>query len=138
MKVSKMIALLCFLSIISCKENKSEAQSTSVTTVVNELIVAAEFKTKVENKKVQLIDVRTPKEYNEGHIKDAENIDFYDPTFYNQMNNLNKDEPIYIYCRSGGRSGNAAAQLKEQGFKEVYDLKGGILNWKKQNLELVK
>lgn len=133
-----MIALLCFLSIISCKENKSEAQSTSVTTVVNELIVAAEFKTKVENKKVQLIDVRTPKEYNEGHIKDAENIDFYDPTFYNQMNNLNKDEPIYIYCRSGGRSGNAAAQLKEQGFKEVYDLKGGILNWKKQNLELVK
>ncbi len=54
------------------------------------------------------------------------------------MNKLNKDEPLYIYCRSGNRSGKAASKLKELGFKEVYDLQGGVLDWKKKNLELIK
>ena len=137
MKKSRLIALLCFLSLLSCKENNTEAQSSSVKKIVNEKVSSAYFKLKTENKDIQLIDVRTPKEYDEGHIKNATNIDFFDTSFYTQMSVLNKDAPLYIYCRSGGRSGKAAAILKEQGFKEVYDLKGGILDWKQQNLELV-
>ncbi len=133
MKKSRLIALLCFLSIVSCKENNTKAQSSSV----NEKVSSADFKLKTENKDIQLIDVRTPEEFSEGHIMNATNIDFYDSAFYTQMNALNKKEPLYIYCRSGGRSGKAAMILKEQGFKEVYDLKGGILDWKQQNFELV-
>ena len=54
------------------------------------------------------------------------------------MNKLNKDEPLFIYCRSGRRSANAAHKLKAQGFTEVYDLQGGIIDWGKNNFEIVK
>ena len=138
MKKSKLIALVCFLTILSCKEHQTEAQSSSTKKGINEKVVTADFKEMTENKDVQLIDVRTPKEYNEGHIKNAENIDFYNDQFYDDMSKLDKTKPLYIYCRSGGRSGKAAAKLKELGFKEVYDLQGGILDWQKNGLEIVK
>ena len=137
MKKSRLIALLCFLSILSCKENNTEAQSTSVKKAVNEKVVSVDFKDKTEGKQVQLVDVRTPKEYEEGHIKNAENIDFYDDDFLAQMNKLDKSQPLYIYCRSGGRSGKAAAQLSKAGF-DVYDLKGGFLDWQKQQFNIEK
>ena len=77
-----------------------------------------------------LIDVRTPKEFEEGNIKGAKNINFFDERFLDQMQQYDKEKPIYIYCRSGNRSSKAAKQLQEIGFKEIYDIKGGILNWK--------
>ena len=138
MKRSKLIALLCFLTMLSCKENKTDAQGLTKENVISEKISTDDFKEKIEKQKVQLIDVRTPKEYKEGYIENAENINFFDADFFTQMNKLNKDEPVYIYCRSGNRSGKAARKLKELGFKEIYDLQGGILTWQKNNLELVK
>lgn len=51
-----------------------------------------------------------------------------------QMEKLDKEKPVYIYCRSGGRSGKAAKQLADEGFTEIYDLDGGILEWNKKNL----
>lgn len=88
------------------------------------------FKDSIATKKVQLIDVRTPEEYKEGHITDAKNIDFYSKEFTAEFNKLDKDQPVYIYCRSGSRSRQAGNKLSEMGFKEIYDLKGGILNYK--------
>ena len=142
MKNNILITLFFVISLtLSCKENKIEEQKISKSEqqiIINKKLVASDFKVNVDNNNLQLIDVRTPKEYEEGHIKNAENIDFYNAAFYTQMNKLNKDEPLYIYCRSGGRSGKAAAKLKELGFTEVYDLQGGILDWKKNYFELVK
>ena len=48
---------------------------------------------------------------------------------------LDKNEPIYLYCRSGKRSAKAAQILKEMGFKEIYDMEGGFLNWESQGLQ---
>jgi phage shock protein E len=137
MKKSKLIILLCFLTIISCKEHKTEAQSTSEKKVISEKVVAADFKAKIETKDVQLIDVRTPEEYNEAHIKNAKNIDFYSEQFYSDMSKLDKNKPLFIYCRSGGRSGKAATQLSKAGF-DVYDLKGGFIDWQKQQYQIEK
>ena len=54
-----------------------------------------------------------------------------------QMSKFDKNKEIYVYCRSGKRSGKAAAKLKEQGFTKIYDLQGGILNWEKNNLKII-
>jgi len=81
-------------------------------------------------KNVQLIDVRTSNEFNEGHIKNAINIDFFNVTnFKNSFNKLNKEQAIYIYCRSGARSQKAARKLVDMGFTKIYDLKGGYSRW---------
>jgi rhodanese-related sulfurtransferase len=142
MKNSILITLFFVISLtISCKENKVDEQQLTKSeqqVVINKKLVATDFKTNIENKSVQLVDVRTPEEFKAGHIKNAGNINFYDTDFLTQMNKLDKNKPLYIYCRSGGRSGKAAAKLKEQGFKEVYDLQGGILDWEKNNFETEK
>lgn len=79
---------------------------------------------------VQLVDVRTQKEYSDGHIRNAINIDFYDTsTFKESFGKLEKKKPLYIYCRSGARSLKAARRLVDMGFEKIYDLKGGYMRW---------
>lgn len=82
----------------------------------------------------QVLDVRTPEEFQSGHIKGAVNINFYDEDFKQQLNKLDKGKPVFVYCRSGKRSGKTAAMLNELGFKAVYDLEGGITAWKEAGL----
>lgn len=80
--------------------------------------------------KVQLVDVRTSKEYRGGHIKNAFNIDFFNVTnFKKSFEKLDKDKPVYLYCRSGARSQKAARRLVDMGFSKIYDLKGGYIRW---------
>ncbi|TDU40487.1 rhodanese-related sulfurtransferase [Gelidibacter sediminis] len=119
----KKLILLLILASLSCKEQGTNA------TAQSEVLTATEFKTAISKKKVQLVDVRTPDEYAEGHIENAVNIDYYRDDFSSAFNNLDKDKPIYIYCRSGNRSGKAAIILSDLGFKEIYDLKGGFSNY---------
>ena len=74
-----------------------------------------------------VIDVRTPEEHKIKRIKNSININFYDEKFIDFFNNYEKDENILIYCRSGRRSLEAVKNLSKKGFKNIYDLKGGIL-----------
>lgn len=77
-----------------------------------------------------LIDVRTPAEYQQGHIKGAILADINNPTeFMSVVEKLDKDKHYLIYCRSGARSTSACAYLENKGFKNVYNLRGGILEW---------
>ncbi len=77
----------------------------------------------------QLIDVRTLGEFKEGSIEGALNIDFYNDDFQSQLKSLDKDRPVFIYCKSGGRSAKAYKMLKDMGMEKVYDLKGGYSGW---------
>ena len=78
----------------------------------------------------QLLDVRTPEEFNAGHIEGAELINFYADDFVQQVEaKFDKSKPLFLYCRSGGRSAKATAKLKARGFEEIYDLRGGYLTW---------
>lgn len=83
-----------------------------------------------------LVDVRTPEEYAEGHIKGALNINWHDPAFMDEVDKLDKSKPVFVYCKSGGRSGQAAEALRGMGFKEVYDLDGGITAWKNAGMKV--
>jgi len=77
-----------------------------------------------------LVDVRTLKEYREGHIEGARNIDFLNPTeFEAGFSELDTTKAIMIYCRSGNRSRKSAAKLQEMGFRKIYDLEGGYTAW---------
>ncbi len=84
----------------------------------------------VIGKEVQLIDIRTPKEYENGYIDDAINIPIADKqAFVKAFSNLQKDKPVYIYCYSGIRSHRAGKLLSELGFTKIYDFKGGWKVW---------
>lgn len=125
MKVIKFIlTLFIIVSITSCNSQQKKA------TDQNEVVVVVQNDVfEIVEESAQLIDVRTPEEYNEGYIKNAININFFDDDFMEQMSKLNKDEVLYIYCRSGGRSGKASEKLKEAGFTKVYDLGDGMNGW---------
>ncbi|OBX21634.1 rhodanese-related sulfurtransferase [Gelidibacter algens] len=110
-----------FSSIFGIKKYKNEAIK---------VLDAQTFKDSISHKKVQLIDVRSSNEFKFGHIKDAKNIDFYSDKFTAEFNKLDKQKPVYIYCRSGSRSRQSSNKLSTMGFTEIYDLKGGILNYK--------
>ena len=88
------------------------------------------FKAAIRQKKVQLVDVRTPREYKGGHIGKAINIDlFQGGSFRQAIEKLDKNKAVYLYCRSGSRSKKAAQKILDMGFEKVYDLKGGYMHW---------
>lgn len=80
-------------------------------------------------KDAQKVDVRTPDEYNSGHIEGFSNIDWQGNSFEAEAAKLDKNKPVMIYCRSGRRSAAAHDALLKMGFKNVIDLKGGITAW---------
>jgi len=127
LKPSAMKKFLLFMSLLAfifngCSQSKSA-----------EILNKKEFAKGIAQKNVRVIDVRTPEEYQAGHIDNAENIDYYDQeNFKKAFMEFDKDDPIYIYCRSGGRSQKAGEILKQLGFTNLYDLEGGYLNWIKQ------
>jgi rhodanese-related sulfurtransferase len=88
-----------------------------------------QFEQKLSTPDVVLIDVRTPQEFNEGHIAGAVNMDFYGDNFEAQINSIDKSKTVLVYCKSGNRSGKAASIMAKQNFTRVFDLSGGITNW---------
>ena len=83
-----------------------------------------------------LIDVRTQDEFDLGHIDSAINLDFYSETFQNDILSLPKNETIVLYCRTNNRSSKTANILKENGFKEISVLEGGITDWVKNGNDI--
>lgn len=81
----------------------------------------------VELDTVVLVDVRTPKEYNAGHLENSLNIDWLGDSFKSEIELIDKNETIYLYCRSGRRSADATMYLDSLGYKNVYNLRGGYI-----------
>lgn len=81
-----------------------------------------------------VVDVRTPEEFAKGHLVNAKNIDWNGNDFEGQISKLDKTKPVFVYCLSGGRSSSAASKMRADGFKEVYELSGGIMKWRGSNL----
>ncbi len=122
MNIQKSLLLFTFLL---CTSFFSFAQKRTTKTLdVNEYETSLK-----EIKNVQLIDVRTPEEYSSGHLTDAQNVNYYDTDFREQLNLLDKSKPTFIYCKSGSRSASAMETMEELGFTELYNLKGGIMAW---------
>jgi len=108
-------------TLVSC-ENNTEGVITEVSPEEMDLILDLE--------KVQLLDVRTAEEFDLGHIINAQNIDINSSSFDTDIELLDKEKPVVLYCKSGNRSAKCAKKMKEAGFKKIYDLKEGFSKWK--------
>lgn len=121
-KNSFIVFISCLSILTACN---SQAQQTN--------LPVAEFEKGIAQSNIQVLDVRTPGEYQSGHLKNALLADWNnDAEFKQRVNALDKSKPVYIYCLSGGRSSAAVEYLKQNGFT-AYNLTGGISAWKRDN-----
>lgn len=91
-----------------------------------------EFSKKLQESNTLLLDVRTPEEYKEAHLKNSSLIDFYNPDFKSEIAKLDKSKTYLIYCRSGRRSAEAMEIMESLGFNLLFNMLGGILEWQEQ------
>lgn len=118
----KIVLLLLILSFtIAC--NGQENGATGNVTVKEAIKMT-------EDKDLVILDVRTPEEFAQGHLPKAQNINYYDESFVQQLEGLARDKEYLVYCHSGGRSTKTLHLMEKNGFKMVHNLEGGISAWK--------
>ncbi len=133
------LVLAVLFTLVSCAP--IETSVAEETTQINEDILAEEalklLEENVDNSDFILLDVRTAEEFSEEYIAGAINIDYYSETFVDEIDELDKDDIYLIYCGSGVRSGYTLEIMKELGFKEAYNIEGGIAECKEHGFEIV-
>lgn len=126
----KLFYSLLFISATlfnSCSNGQSEGPKTN--------LPPTEFSEKIkEQPSAQIVDVRTPEEFEKGHLPNAKNMNWNGSDFDSQIETLDKSKPVFVYCLSGSRSSAAAQHMRSNGFEEVIELKGGIMGWRRANL----
>ena len=126
--------LLSLLTAISFGTTGCSAQSDSIDTLAPQAFIK---QAKADTTSI-ILDVRTPGEYKEEHLAGAQQLDFLNTeTFDAGIKQLDKSHTYYVYCRSGKRSHHACMKMQKLGFK-VFDMEGGILNWKKLGMPTTK
>lgn len=122
----KMRTIVCvLLMIFGFTKCTSQEKIKSITTT--------ELKALLEKEEIQLLDVRSPEEIVQGSIKTAKFANYFDDDFFEQASKqIDKSKPVYLYCRSGNRSGKSAKIMQENGF-DVVNVLGGYNQWKKEN-----
>jgi len=130
--ISGLTVLFVAVMMVSCSNGQSKSDAESIAENLN----VEEFIKQMDG--AQLLDVRTPEECNAGIIEGATMANIYDADFEANLVKLDKEKPVTVYCKSGGRSGQAMAKMQELGFKEVYNLKGGIRAWESVDKPTVK
>lgn len=111
------------------EDNVNTQEETTVNNQIAENVDADKFKSLIDEGNGLLLDVRIPGEVANGTIEGSTNINFNSPTFKSDVEKLDKDKPVYVFCASGRRSGNAMRMMKDMGFKEIYNLNGGYRGW---------
>jgi thioredoxin len=121
MKLKIIILAIVTLAITSCKGQPSKNIQTIDAVAFSKAIQATP--------NPQVVDVRTPEEFASGHLIQAQNVNWMNPDFVANSAKYDKSKPIFVYCKSGGRSHKAAEKLAELGFPNVIEMEGGILKW---------
>jgi len=130
-----LLALALFLTFQSCKDANANVASTSEIELISPQQV---YDAVYSDESVQLVDVRTKEEFVVSHLKGAQNICVTSDDFEQKVKTLDRTQPVYVYCKKGARSANAAKKLREMGFAKVYDMEGGLLLWEENKLETEK
>lgn len=123
--IKTVLVAFCSVLLFSCAAQTKTSLS------------ADEFEKAISTDAVQVLDVRTPGEYASGHIKNTLLANWNDKEEFNRrISFIDKNKPVYVYCLAGGRSAAAAEKMRGMGFKNVYELQGGINAWKAANKNL--
>jgi len=129
------LGLICAIGLVRAADDEKPA---GPITHLDAPAAAKLLAEKEEKKRPVIIDIRTLREYEEGHLKGAKQIDFLGSEFEVQISKLDLKQPYLVHCRSGGRSSESLKLWKKLGFKKVYHLDGGILAWTKAKLPVEK
>lgn len=125
-KYRPLLALLTVLISIVCTAQLPKKSKT---------LAAVAFSERINNTfNAQIIDVRTPEEFNVSHIENAKNTNWLGNDFDTKVEELDKNKPVYVYCKSGNRSSKAIKKLEELGFTTIFELEGGFLQWEAAGL----
>jgi len=138
-KIHSKILYLAFvlISFIACGQ-KENSKSNDANAAQARISLISPTDLNNVNQEILLIDVRTPEEFASGHLENAVNMNYFDSDFDAQIKTLDKNKTVYLYCKSGRRSANAAEKLEDMGFVKIYDLEGGTVNWQAKGLPLSK
>ncbi len=121
-RVIRHFGIIVFVLLItSCQENHGDTV---------QLITVSEMKSLMQLGDVQLVDVRSEKEFASGHISRAQNIVYLGDNWEKEFSKLDREKPVLVYCERGGRSKRCTNKLVAAGFQKIYDLEGGIQQWK--------
>ena len=134
-----IFANLTFSATTALAENNTQNNLATTENIYSTDVSVAEAVDLIKNKNAVIIDVRTPEEFAESHLPEANNFPV-DTLSQNieTIKKLQRDKPLLVYCRSGKRSARAAEKLKNLGVNSLYNLKGGIKAWSDANNPLVK
>ena len=127
--------LITLFTFQSCKDYSKDVATTGEIELISPQQV---YDAVYSEDSVQLVDVRTPEEYKVKHLKGAQNICVTDDDFSEKVKTLDKNKPVYVYCKMGARSADAAQKLRKLGFTKIYDMDGGILLWEENKLDSEK
>ena len=130
-----IILLVAFWAFISFSPT---AQSDQQFTAVSPKEASDLIETHKGDSDFIILDIRTPGEYQSGHIENSIMIDFYSKTFAEDINRLDKGKTYLLHCRSGNRSTRSLALFEKLKFQKIYHLSSGINGWKSEGLPLVK
>lgn len=129
----KYIFVLFSLLLLGCNSWK-----TSKNFNYQEMPVSDFLKTMNNDNNYIIVDVRTPKEYRNGHMKHALNVSYFGTTFTDSIKTLDRSKTIYMYCQTQHRSPFASKKMKKLGFKKIIDLKGGFVKWENNEMPIEK
>ena len=129
-----ILSFAMMIALLSCNAQQKENTSGTEQSVQQSLysdVSNEEAKVLINGRPdLQIIDVRTDGEVAQGIIDGAVQIDISKPSFERELTELDKNAPVLVYCRSGGRSKTAQNRMKDMGFKEVHNLRNGYSQWK--------
>jgi phage shock protein E len=132
--VGAVIAVIAIAAVVLLSDNTpASTRTASTNNTVSANISPQEYQSQFVDAPHYLLDVRTPLEFDTGHIRGAANIAV--ETLAGRLSEVPQDKPVVIYCRSGNRSAQAASILREAGYTQVYDL-GGVIDWTAAGLPL--
>lgn len=121
MKFRAIVFLIMSFAIVSCNGQASKNIRT---------IEPKDFAEAINTtQNPQILDVRTPEEFSEGHLEHAENVNWLGDHFVADAEKFDKTKPVFVYCKSGARSKKATEKLEQLGFKNIYEMEGGFMSW---------
>lgn len=120
--MKNVLFVLLLFTAVSCQSQSGSADTKNS---------PDQFEQGIQSGNIQVLDVRKATEFKTGHIKNALQADWTNKDqFFDRIQYVDKDRPVYIYCIAGGRSAAAAEWMRSNGYKSVIELSGGLLAWK--------